>query len=422
MIAAIILLLIKEKASLPPIFVLIPIAGALLCGFSMGEICGFVSEGINAVLNTAILFAFSILYFSILGEIGIFNVLARFLVKRMGNNIFILLLITFVMATVIQMDGSGAMTMLITIPLMLPLYDAMKIRRTVLVCVCSMGAGVMNMLPWCSAMLRVSAGTGLDAQEIWRTVLPIQVITFVLGIFVTCLIGWIEKRRGAGMEEEEFQNLKSQMAAPVQLGVAVPVAVFDVALTLVLIVLLLTGIVTTTVAFMMGLGILLVVNYRTIREQDQIIKKFSATAYPLVLTILSIGVMLGIMQGTGAIEAIARSLMMLIPENGGSLVTFIYGLIGVPISMLIGSDCCYSVIAPLLGTISTYYGGGMMHAAAAVIITSSMAASVSFVGPVPYMTVGLAGISMNDNVRYSFKYLWLLGVLMIISAKILGIV
>ena len=63
-----------------------------------------------------------------------------------------------------------------------------------------------------------------------------------------------------------------------------------------------------------------------------------------------------------------------------------------------------------------------MQAAAAIIITSSMAASVSFVGPVPYMTVGLAGITMSENVRYCFKYLWLMGVLMILAAKVMGIV
>lgn len=422
MIALIVFLLIKEKASLPPIFILVPVAGALVCGFSLSNICDFVASGINSVLNTAILFAFSILYFSILGEIGIFNVLARFLVRHMGNNIFILLLITYVMATVIQMDGSGAMTMLITIPMMLPLYDCMKIRREVLVCECAMGAGVMNMLPWCSAMLRVSAGTGLDAQEIWKNLLPVQGVTFFFGIMVTALIGILEKRRGAGIANGEFEKMRSEMSKPVELKVSKKTALFDVCFTFALIALLLRGMVTTTVGFMVGLGVILVVNYPTIKEQDEVIKKFSKTAYPLVLTILAIGVMLGIMQGTGAIDAIARSLMNLIPKGKGHLVTFIYGLIGVPVSMLIGSDCCYSVLAPLLGTISTYYGGGMMQAACSIIITSSMAASISFVGPVPYMTVGLAGISMNENVKFSFKYLWLMGVLMIIAAKALAII
>ena len=64
----------------------------------------------------------------------------------------------------------------------------------------------------------------------------------------------------------------------------------------------------------------------------------------------------------------------------------------------------------------------MMNAAIAVILSSSMAASISFTGPVPYMTVGLAGISMNENVKYSFRYLWIMGILMIVTARMMGIV
>ena len=173
---------------------------------------------------------------------------------------------------------------------------------------------------------------------------------------------------------------------------------------------------------MAGVGILLVTNYSSMKKQDEVIKRFSSTAYPLALTIFSIGVMLGIMKGMGAIDAMAQSLVGLLPEGWGAYAVFLYGLAGGPVSMVLGSDCCYSLIAPLLGTISQHYGGGMMNAAIAVILSSSMAASISFTGPVPYMTVGLAGISMNENVKYSFRYLWIMGILMIVTARMMGIV
>lgn len=422
MIIGIVVLLIKEKASLPPIFILIPIAGALLCGFPVSEVCGFIAEGIRSVTDTALLFLFSILYFSILGETGVFDVLAHFLLRHMRNNIYLFLMLTFGMAALIQLDGSGAMTMLIVIPMMLPLYDAMNIRRTSLVCACAVGTGVMNMFPWCSAMLRISAGTGLEAQMIWREVLPVQTASFLIAVFVIILMGWGEKRRGAGIDSEEFERLKEENARPVSLKVSRLTAGFDVCLTIILILLMLLDVVTAGVGFMAGVGILLVTNYSSMKKQDEVIKRFSSTAYPLALTIFLIGVMLGIMKGMGAIDAMAQSLVGLLPEGWGAYAVFLYGLAGVPVSMVLGSDCCYSLIAPLLGTISQHYGGGMMNAAIAVILSSSMAASISFTGPVPYMTVGLAGISMNENVKYSFRYLWIMGILMIVTARMMGIV
>lgn len=421
MIAGIVYFLVREKASLPPIFILVPILGALACGFSVSEICGFISAGISSVTDTALLFLFSILYFSILGETGLFDALAHFFLKHMKNNIYFLLLLTFGMAAVIQMDGSGAMTMLIIIPMMLPLYDAMKLRRAALVCSCAVGTGVMNMFPWCSAMLRISAGTGLEAQEIWREVLPVQAVSFALGILVILLMGLGEKRRGAGISDSEFLQLKKGGTDQVCLKISRRLAIFDIGLTVVLIGALLADKITAVAGFMAGLGILLVTNYPAMKKQDEVIKRFSATAYPLALTIFSIGVMLGIMKGMGAIDAIAFSLMRLLPEGWGTQAVFLYGLLGVPASMVLGSDCCYSIVAPLLGTISQHYGGGMMTAAVAVILSSSMAASISFTGPVPYMTVGLAGISMNENVKFSFRYLWLMGILMIVAARVAGI-
>ena len=60
MILLIVYLLIREKYSLAPVFIVVPVAAALCCGFSMTEIAGFVAQGIESVLNTALLFVFSI--------------------------------------------------------------------------------------------------------------------------------------------------------------------------------------------------------------------------------------------------------------------------------------------------------------------------------------------------------------------------
>lgn len=43
MILLIVYLLIREKCSLAPVFILVPVAAALCCGFSMTEIAGFVA-------------------------------------------------------------------------------------------------------------------------------------------------------------------------------------------------------------------------------------------------------------------------------------------------------------------------------------------------------------------------------------------
>ncbi len=421
MILLIVFLLIREKSSISPVFIIIPVAAALLCGFSMEEIAGFVAQGIESVLNTALLFVFSIVYFSILSEVGIFELMVQRIMKHMSNHIAMLLIITTVIAMGVQMDGSGAMTMLITIPAMLPLFDAMKIRRTVLVFLVSASAGVMNVLPWCSAMLRASASTGLDAVEIWNTMLPLQVIGALVLIVMDLVIAGFERRNHSGMTDEEFLELKEKLKKPVPMKVPRGVLVFDILFTIGLIVLLLMGKVNSTMGFMIGLAVILVVNFPKVKEQEAQIKKHGATAYPLVLVIFSLGVLIGIMKNTGMVDAIAHSLIALIPPDGGRIIPFIYGLVGVPISVVLGSDCCYSILAPIIGTIAAQSGGSMMQAVVAVLLGSSFAANITFIGPAPYLSVGLAGITMREHLKYSLKYLWLICVILTLAAAALGI-
>ncbi len=421
MILLIVFLLIREKSSISPVFIIIPVAAALLCGFSMEEIAGFVAQGIESVLNTALLFVFSIVYFSILSEVGIFELMVQRIMKHMSNHIAMLLIITTVIAMGVQMDGSGAMTMLITIPAMLPLFDAMKIRRTVLVFLVSASAGVMNVLPWCSAMLRASASTGLDAVEIWNTMLPLQVIGALVLIVMDLVIAGFERRNHSGMTDEEFLELKEKLKKPVPMKVPRGVLVFDILFTIGLIVLLLMGKVNSTMGFMIGLAVILVVNFPKVKEQEAQIKKHGATAYPLVLVIFSLGVLIGIMKNTGMVDAIAHSLIALIPPDGGRIIPFIYGLVGVPIFVVLGSDCCYSILAPIIGTIAAQSGGSMMQAVVAVLLGSSFAANITFIGPAPYLSVGLAGITMREHLKYSLKYLWLICVILTLAAAALGI-
>ena len=60
---------------------------------------------------------------------------------------------TALLALVVHLDGSGAVTFLVTIPAMLPLYERLGMDRRVLACAASLAAGV-NFLPWTGPTVR----------------------------------------------------------------------------------------------------------------------------------------------------------------------------------------------------------------------------------------------------------------------------
>lgn len=128
MLLVIVALLLTGKVSLPPIFVVVPVVACMICGFGLGQINDFIGTGLKSVLNTVALFTFAVLYFSILNDVGMFDVIVSKLMRYLGNKVEVVMWITCLVATISHLDGSGATTMLVTIPMMLPIYKKMKIR------------------------------------------------------------------------------------------------------------------------------------------------------------------------------------------------------------------------------------------------------------------------------------------------------
>ena len=87
---------------------------------------------------------------------------------------------TAAIAIVAHLDGSGSTTFLLTIPALLPLYEAMNISRYVLLTIVALSASVMNMLPWGGPVGRASSVIGPSPNEIWTHLLPVQGIAIVL--------------------------------------------------------------------------------------------------------------------------------------------------------------------------------------------------------------------------------------------------
>jgi CitMHS family citrate-Mg2+:H+ or citrate-Ca2+:H+ symporter len=429
-------LIIWGRVALPPILILLSTAAVIVLGLTgaLGEVMGpleilsalkgYVDTGANSVLSTVLLFTFAIVYFNILSDAGMFDLIVGAVMKRMGNSVSAILLMTCFLTAISHLDGSGATTMLITIPTMLPLYKKMNISPVILLGYVGLWSGVENMLPWTSALARVSASTGVDPYELWNSLIPVQVVGFALLIISCFVLGKILKKRGCGMSDEEFNEIKSGMgkkADPV-LKVSNTVLYIDMAITVLLVVSMLLGWVNTSVAFMLAISFALLLNCRGgSKEMTAQIKKHGATALNMVMILFSIGMFVGVMKDTGMMNAMTETLIGLIPEAMGTHLTFIIALLSVPLSMAVGSDSLYMIMAPIFGNMAVAFGGTTLHAAGACVIGACIAANLCLVAPTPYLALGLSGVEMKDNLKYLFIPTWILGVILAIAGAIAGV-
>jgi len=420
MLSVIVALLLSNKMSIIPVFGIIPIVAALILGFNLKDIQGFMGDGFASVLNTIILFSFAVMFFSLLSDVGMFDVIVNRVMKYLGNNVLVVLYIACFVTIISHLDGSGATTALVTIPTMLPIFKKMKIRSACVVFVMSIMSGAMNVTPWCASMLRVTSVTGLDAQELWRYLAPIQAFAIIGGLLLMIPVAMLEKKNGAGMTSEEFAELKESLNRPAEVKVSRPVLIFDMVLTAFMIVGLLLGWFGTAIGFIVAFGLALIANFRTVREQGAAIRSYGGPAINMVMTIITIGVLIGVMNGTGMIEGMTNVILSILPESLGRHLCFIVSLFIVPINTIIGSDNIYFAITPIMQSIVGIYGVTNFALATSIVIPCALAAGITLIGPSPYLALGLADVTMGDHLKYSFKWIWLLAILCTVFGAIIG--
>lgn len=258
---------------------ILPFLAGIICGYAPAEVAGFMMSGQNSVINIVVLFGFAILYFNALDDVGVFKPIINEMMKRLGNHPWIVLLITCIVAAISHIDGAGATTVAITIPLMLPIYKKMKINPAALILMLSVASGILNFIPWSAPAVGLSAVIHSDPNAVWQSLIPVQVVGAVLLVGLCFVIDRVKRKAGAGMTDAEFQEMRKELDQPVEITVSKPILIFDIILTIVLIAALLLAWLPAPVCFMLAFGILLLTNFQGSKDQMAVITRHASTAF-----------------------------------------------------------------------------------------------------------------------------------------------
>ncbi|EHR60567.1 CitMHS family transporter [Saccharomonospora cyanea] len=425
----------------------VPILGGLVAGFSPGEIGGFVSEGLGGVVGVTTMFVFAIIYFGLMRDAGMFDPIVDRIVSLAGNAPATVCVATTLLACAAHLDGAGATTFLITIPAMAPLFDRLGMSRLVLTTCVGLGAGVMNLLPWGGPTARAAAVTGVPVNDLWVPLIPAQVTGVVAVLAVAWLLGRREQRRLAGIPEhtQQAQGAVTGGGSRTVGGATGPASVstggegpaggeaeelrrprlfwFNVALTVAVIACLVAAVAPPELLFLVAALVALLVNYPGLKRQTARIEAHSKGAMLMATTLLAAGVFLGILEGSGMIDAMASTAAGLIPDGAAPALPLIVGVLGVPLSLLFGPDAYYFGVMPVL------IGVGEQFAVAGVDIASASLLGEETVGfPISpltgsfYLLVGLGGVEIGRHIRHLLGWAWLVSIVMLLVAVATGAV
>ena len=422
MIICIVALLLKGKMSPIVVLTVIPAVAALILGHGPVEIADFIKEGVTTTTNNGILFIFSVIYFGVMSDTGMFDVIVNFLVKKAGNNVIAVTVATAIIATIAHLDGTTATTVLITIPALYPVYKAMKIDTKILLCLTGACMGVMNLLPWGGPVARAATVLSMDANDLWHILIPIQIVGLIFNIVVAVLLGMLAIKQGAGAGKGEKVE-QDQKTKDEEIALRRPkLLFFNLALTIALIAVLSAGLVTSYVAFMIALSLALAVNYPNLKTQDKLVKKHAPAALIISATLFSAGAMVGIFDGTGMLTEMANAIMSIIPGFLGQFIHIIFGILALPLGLCIGTDAYFYGIMPLVMQVGETYGVASLSTALTMVIGKNLALMVSPLVPATYLAIGLTDVELKDHMKFSIPIYWGISIVMLVIGVILGIV
>ena len=425
LIILIMMLLIFKSKALPAFcFAVLPIIGALICGFNLAEITEFIDKGLSTTWKTAVLFIFSVTYFGIMNDVGLFDKLVDVLVKMAGNNITLILVFTSIIAMIGHIDGAAATTYLITIPTMLPIYKKMKIKPVILLLICGAATGIMNLVPWGGPTIRAATTANIDATVLWVKMIPMQIFGLVVVIAMAFFLGWKEARRIAALGVDE-DGVETSDAVVEQQDISLKrpkLMWFNLLFTVVLVIALVTAVLPIHVVFMLGTIIVLAVNYPDPQLQQKRIQAHAPSSIMLTVTLLCAGIFLGVMTQSGMVLEMSKVLINALPVSLQRYLHYIVGALGAPLGMVLGPDPYYYGIMPIIGEIVAPFGVSLETVGHAMLIGENVALSVSPVVPPTFLAIGLAGVELKEHIRYSFVPLWALSIVMMIFAVVIGII
>lgn len=419
-ILGLLVLIMSKRISAIVALIVVPFIAGLAGGFG-SAIFDFMTEGIKAIAPTGVMFVFAILFFGILTDAGTFRPIISGIIRAAGNDPARIAVATALLAMLVHLDGSGAVTFLITVPALLPLYDALGMRRSTLAALVALGAGTMNILPWGGPTLRAASALEVPVTTLFNPLLIPVLSGLLFVLFLSYQIGRRERNRigdGVISDVPDFHTLevKKNQERP-------KLFFLNLLMIFLTVVGLISGIAPPHVLFMLAFTLAVTINYPNIKEQTERINAHAKAALLMAGILFAAGCFTGILNGSGMITAMADGAVSVIPSGIGSHLPVITGILSVPASLLFDPDSFYFGVLPLLAQTYTHFGGeGLEVAQAAIMGQMTTGFPVSPLTGSTYLLIGLTGVELGEHQRRTLPLAFLVTLVILLVSLVMGVI
>ncbi|WP_217135072.1 CitMHS family transporter [Streptomyces sp. AC558_RSS880] len=349
------LLVMRKHLSAFTAIMLTPIVAALIAGKGT-QLGDMIMNGLDTVAPTAALLLFAVLYFGLMMEAKLFDPISALIIRASKGDPVRIVVGTAVLSLLVALDGDGTTSYMIVCSAFLPIYRRLGMNPLILATLATMALGTISgTTPWGGAATRGISALHLDAGEYFVHMIGPMTLT---SLAIVAVAYWLGLRERHKIDGEKLAAYKLEIAS----GEAIPTVKadwrmwFNAALTLLLMVLLILEVADLVVLFMVAFAVALLVNVRSIADQQELIKRQAANAVPVMILVLAAGVFTGIMTDSGMIKAMADAALSIVPDGWGTMVPLFTALLALPLGFFMSNDAYWFGVVPVLAESAGHYG------------------------------------------------------------------
>lgn len=417
-------LIVSKRLHVITALIIIPVIAAVIGGFTP-KLGPMMLDGLKTVSVTGIMIVFSVLFWGTLLDTGFFNPVIDIITRTVKNDPVKIAIGTVLMTLTVALDGDGTTTFMIVTLSMLPVYKRVGMNPLILTCLATLSHYIMNNSPWGGPTTRTMAVLQLGVAEIFTPMVPSLFIGAIWVIFVAYLLGKKERTRlgyapasarntatvridAAALLEQDTTLLRPNL---IWVNLAIVVAVMFC---------LMKDLMPPSILFIIGFALVILVNYRSFEEIEGRIRSHSGNALWATVMIFAAGIFTGIFKGTKMIDAMAVTMVSVIPDVLGPHMALLTAIASNMLCVVISPDAYYFGVLPIISQAAAHFGIDPAAIGRAALFGQIGYAASPLVGA-PLLLCSLANVQFFEHQRFVYKWALLTTIVITVSSIFLGI-
>lgn len=425
MVISFMVLIMTKRLSAVTALAIVPLLFAVFVGAG-ADAGDHIMAGMVQVAPTVVMLMFAILYFGIMIDVGLFDPLVERIVKWVKNDPLKVTVGHMTLATLVGLDGDGTTTILVTASAMLPIYRRLGMNPMIYALVGSMAGTLTNLVPWGGPSARVAASLDVSLMDLFVPMIP----TMIVGLAVAFCIAWyygVRERRRLGRDAVDITNQDELVKDALQKFERDPEArrpklvMVNFALTAAMMTAIIVHVAPPGVIFMLAFVLALLINYPKLNDQRARVIAHAPNVITMATMVLAAGAFTGVLSGTGMVDAMARAVVDVVPEQMGPYMAVVTALLSLPMTFFLSNDAFYFGILPILSEAGQVYGISPEEMGRASLLGQPVHGLSPLIASL-YLKCAIIGIDVADFQKFAMRWMILLSLVIILAACVTMII